>query len=86
MGLYAAGLAISKNEDRILVSGVHERMRGLFELTLPDGTLRMILQTDRDPKSGWGHVSLSPDGERVVARHNSRLELIDIVHVHSRAS
>ena len=83
-GLYAFNFAVASNEDRILVAGVQRvggDIRGLFEIALPGGGIRSVLQqSDVAPKSSWGHVSLSPDGKRAVATHNGRVELIDIVH------
>jgi hypothetical protein len=50
----------------------------LFGLTLPDGKPTEIsLPADAHP---WMDLSLSPDNERAVATHNSRVEVIDIVH------
>lgn len=54
---------------------------GVFELSVPSGNVRQILQQpDCDAASSWAYLSLSPDGERAVATHNHRLELIDLVH------
>jgi hypothetical protein len=50
----------------------------LLGLTLPDGQPTEIsLPADAHP---WMDLSLSPDNERAVATHNSRVELINIVH------
>lgn len=50
----------------------------LLGLTPPDGKPTEIsLPADARP---WMDLSLSPDNERAVATHNSRVELIDIVH------
>jgi len=79
-GLYARDLAISNQGDRIFVSGYRRDgdKWGLFEIAIPGGALRQVLQqSDKSPKSSWGHLSISPDGGRVVATRNGRVELID---------
>jgi hypothetical protein len=82
-GLYAYDLALSNAEDRVLVSG-HRRpygsdVRGLFELTLPDARIRsVLLLEDGDYRSGFHHISVSPDGRRAVGTRKGHLELIDV--------
>ena len=52
--------------------------RQTLGLTLPAGKpIGISLPADGHP---WQHLSLSPDGERAVATHNSRVELIDLTH------
>jgi WD40 repeat protein len=49
----------------------------VFALTLPDGIPTVIsLPADGQP---WLYISLSPDGQRAVAVHNRRVQLVDIV-------
>jgi len=83
IGLYALNLAISPYEDRILVSGLLRRdkdIRGLFELTLTTGKIRVILlQSEPSIRSAWSHLSIGPDAKRAAASHNGRLEVIDLV-------
>jgi WD40 repeat protein len=76
-GLRGHGRAVSANGDRILFSDFDR----LIELSLSDGKIRtriVLPQADKHPRMG---LSLSPDGNRAVATHSGRLELIDIVHV-----
>ncbi len=82
VGLSAGDLAVSRREDHILVSGGHQDKRdhGLFELTIPGGSVRPVLvEPQRSPRSFWMHLSLSPDGKRAVATHEGQLKLIDVV-------
>ena len=62
--------AVSNRPDRIV-----DRLYGL---TFPDGKFTTILLQHPD-KYRWTYLSLSPDGERAVATHHGRVELIDIV-------
>jgi WD40-like Beta Propeller Repeat len=76
-------IAVSSREDRLLVSGEyqdgHNRYCGVFEVSLPGGAVRPVLQGgDCKYLSSWLRLSLSPDGGRAVAVHNHRLELIDV--------
>lgn len=84
LALGVGRLAISAHQDKIIVSGAYRPGEdvacGVFELSLPDGNVRQILrQPDCHPASSWSYLSLSPDGQRAVATHNHRLELIDLV-------
>jgi WD40 repeat protein len=55
-------------------SGVVARLA----LAPPDGRLtRILVPEDGQP---WLHLTLSPDGERAIALHNRRLELVDVIH------
>ena len=70
--------AVSPQEDKLIFSG---GMRSgpingysLFELSLATGDVRMLAEGP-----GFAEVSLSPDGGKVLVRHQGRLELIDIV-------
>ena len=56
-----------------------EKSCGLFELTLASGKVRKILSnSDCKYKSSWGSISLSPDGEQLVAVREHRLMLINL--------
>jgi len=83
IGLYGLNIAVSPHEDCILVAGVLRRekdLRGLFELTLPSGTIRIILlQGEPSIRSAWSHLSIAPDAKRAAASHDGRLEVIDLV-------
>ncbi len=75
-------LAVSAHEDRIVISGSRRHNDrtdfGIFELTLPDGNARQVLQSpDLEPGSAWAELSISPNGERAVAIRKRQLELID---------
>lgn len=51
---------------------------GLYELVLLSGHVRRIMaSTDCRSASSWGSLSLSPDGQKVIAVREHRLELID---------
>jgi hypothetical protein len=83
-----SGLAVSVREDKIVISGGRlekgSQNCGLFELTLPSGEARQVLQTpDCEYRSSWTDLSLSPSGEQAVGRHNGQLELIDFVNATS---
>jgi hypothetical protein len=85
LALGVSRLAVSVHQDKIIISGAYQPGNdvtcGVFELSVPSGNVRQILQQpDCDAASSWAYLSLSPDGERAVATHNHRLELIDLVH------
>jgi len=80
-------IAVSLREDRLLISGGYEkggsRYCGVFEISLPSGNLRSVLETpDCKYLSAWLYLSLSPDGKQAVAVHgrSHSLDLIDTVH------
>jgi hypothetical protein len=81
-GLRVYSFAVSNDGDHILFSGAdpHEdNDLGLFELTEPEGKVRMIYrQSDQRPQSQWMNLSLSQDDEKAVGSHDGRVELIDI--------
>jgi hypothetical protein len=56
-----------------------EKSCGMFELTLASGKVRKILSnSDCKYKSSWSGISLSPDGEQVIAVRERRLELVNL--------
>ena len=56
-----------------------EKSCGMYELTLTTGKVRKILSnSDCKYRSSWGSISLSPDGEQVVAVRERRLELVNL--------
>ena len=78
-------VAVSAHGEKIFVSGVRSeqggQICGVFELNVRDGSIRQVLQSsDCDFLSAWIYLSLSPGGERAVALHNKRLELLDFVN------
>ncbi len=82
-------VAVSGREDKLVISG--RRLEnggpscGVFELNLSDGDARQIFRSqDCDYLSAWNDLNLSPDGERALALHNRRLELLDLVTGTSR--
>jgi len=81
-------LAVSPHQDRLIISG-HEAGAsrsscGIFELSLPVGILRKIVESAScdpivdPPYAHWAYLSLSPDGRRAVALRNHHLELISL--------
>jgi hypothetical protein len=76
-GLYVHDFVVSNDERVILASGT----RGLFALDIPAGIVRTLIpQQDKNPKSSWGHLSLSPDAKRADATRNGRVEVIEMDH------
>ena len=77
------GLAVSRRQDKLLVSGQVRSDRrltcGLFEVSLPGGATRNVMEIkDCDYRSAWREPSLSPDGEYAVAVRGGSLELFDL--------
>jgi hypothetical protein len=82
--------AISAQQDRIVLSGSRAAKDGprcgVFEILLPLGSVRQVLDSDCRYRLSWDHLSLSPDGLQAVATvgsnldHDLHLELIDVVH------
>jgi hypothetical protein len=83
----AAGVAISPDEQRIILSGNYDiggsTTCGLFELRPTTGNLSLLVEnSDCGPEKGlsmWMDLSLSADGERVVVRSRSGMRIIDLV-------
>ncbi len=80
-----SGIGASRN--KIVVSAgylnsaglLDEKSCGMFELTLASGKVKKILSnSDCKYKSSWSSISLSPDGEQVVAVRERRLEVISL--------
>jgi hypothetical protein len=75
--------AVSRQEEKIIFAGSRSdtgiRTCGIFELNLPDGGLRPVIQTT-DCKAGYpGRVfDLSPDGREALISANRRLALLDL--------
>jgi WD40 repeat protein len=61
------------------VGFMDENSCGMFELTLASGKVRKILSnSDCKYKSSWGSISVSPNGEQVVAVRERRLVLVNL--------
>jgi hypothetical protein len=61
------------------VGFLDEKSCGIFELTLGNGKVRKILSdSDCKYKSSWGSISISPDGEQLVAVREHRLMLVSL--------
>ena len=81
--------ALSQDQIKIVFSGKYrpadEMGCGLFELLLPDGKIRKVVDNpgceSTGFQSGWRSISLSPDGKKAVAiggGRQARLQLIDL--------
>lgn len=78
--------ATSASGDRLLVSGLVREGTGtrcgVFQIHLPDGTLRQILGNEKcdehSYENSWTGLSISPDTDQAVAVRRDRLELIDL--------
>ena len=82
-------IAVSAREDRLLISGGFEegddQHCGVFEIGLPDGTLRPVLESpDCYYLSAWWGLSLSPDGAQAVAVHSRRIHSLDLIDIARR--
>jgi hypothetical protein len=88
----ARGIAVSSDEQRIILSGTYgsrdSQICGLFEFRPSDGGLTMLVENkDCGPQMGlaavsssaWTDLSLSADGERILARNKAGLSIIDLV-------
>jgi hypothetical protein len=81
LGVFA--LTVSQREDKLIVSGrLREGRRqtcGLFEVSLPGGAVKSVFERPYCEYLGsWTYLSLSPDGERVLANRQGNLEMIDL--------
>jgi hypothetical protein len=82
--------AISSRQDKVAASGIvhnqHGNRCGLFEILIPNGSIRQILNSECNEHWACDNISLSPNGERAIARignsmtHDFHLEQIDLVH------
>ena len=85
VGLRENSLAVSRTEDKILVSGryTHEAVTdcGVFELRPSSGKVKKVLGTQPDDcryERGWQDITFSPEGTRAVALHGNQLGMIDL--------
>lgn len=82
-GLEAIGiadLAISDHGDKIAVSGGMHGSCGIFELNPPNQDMKRVgrLACATSPVGIWFYLSLSPDGQKIVAQRNHHVDLIDL--------
>jgi hypothetical protein len=76
--------AVSAQEDKFFVSAQVIGDRGLrscgiFEIRLPEETVRQVLVTPYcEALSAWHSLSLSPDGDRAVGIAGNQLDVIDV--------
>jgi WD40 repeat protein len=78
-----AGLAVSPDQKKLILSGGGLGIScAIFEFDTATGDTRKIVSNSQcdplDPLSYWTDLSLSPDGTRLVALRNRRLELITV--------
>ena len=85
-------IAVSRHQDKIVISGINETSCGIFELNLSQGKLKRVLDNpdcllpgSEGYLAAWLTISLSPDGQKAVAIRKHRLELIDLTHATVRA-
>ena len=76
-------IAVSSDQRSVIVSGSRgspaNRACGVFIVTLPGGTLQQVLTaSDCSYTSSWTDLTVSPDGARLLAKHNRRWELINL--------
>jgi WD40 repeat protein len=76
-------LTVSQRQDKLIVSGwLREGGRqtcGLFEVLLPSGATKNVVEHDGcDYFGSWQKLSLSPDGESLLATRRNNLEMIDL--------
>jgi hypothetical protein len=93
-GFFIKSFAVSGQQDKLVIAGNrlegHDRRCGVFEVLVPAGTVRQVLNSDCRYQWAWDDLSLSPDGGQAVATvgsnadHDLHLELIDLVHGTSR--
>jgi WD40 repeat protein len=75
-----SSFAMAPQGNRAVLSGRSKNEGcGLFVLSSPDGALRKVRDDEEcSYVSAWLHLSLSPDGRRVVAVHKKLLEIINL--------
>ena len=76
--------AVSRLEDMILFAGVRNdsgsRTCGIYELNLPAGNLRPVLETtDCKAESPWRVFDISPDGTGALITADRHLAVVDLV-------
>ena len=85
-------IAVSRHQDKIVISGINDISCGLVELNLSQGKLKRVLDNpdcllpgSEGYLAAWLTISLSPDGQKAVAIRKHRLELINLTHATVRA-
>ena len=81
--LAVSALTVSQRQDKLIVSGwLREGGRqtcGLFEVLLPSGATKNVVEHDGcDYFGSWRELSLSPDGESLLATRRNNLEMINL--------
>ena len=89
-GFFIKSFAVSGRQDKVVISGRRSDPDGggcgVFEVLIPAGDARQVLNSDCRYRWAWDSLSLSPDGEQAVAEvgsntdHDLHLELIDLAH------
>jgi hypothetical protein len=87
-GFVIKSFAFSARQDKLVISGKRTEANrcGVFEILLPAGNVKQILNSDCGYQWAWDDLSMSPDGGQAVATvgsnrdHDLHLELIDLVH------
>lgn len=82
-------LAVSPREDKLIVSGrLREGGRqtcGLFEVSLPGGAVKSVLDRPYcEFLEIWNELSVSPDGEKVLARRRISRDRVDLEMINLR--
>jgi DNA-binding beta-propeller fold protein YncE len=81
LDLEISSLAVSAREDKLVIVGRRwdQRACGVYEISLPSGKMRRILESSDCVHGGpWKEISLSSDGGRAVAQVGRDLVLIDL--------
>jgi len=94
-GFVVKSFAVSSRQDKVVISGNHQnaggRRCGVFEVLIPEGNIRQILNSDCLYRWAWNNLTLSPNGEEAIASvgsnndHDLHLERIDLVHGTTRS-
>jgi hypothetical protein len=86
-GFIVKSLGFSSRQDKLVISGnLRHANCGVFEILLPQGKTRQVLAYDCSNLWDWNYLTVSPNGEQVIAtvgsniEHELHLELIDLVH------
>ena len=82
--LNVLSFAVSMREDKIVIAGATlegtKRTCGLYEIGLPGGNWRPIVEINDCRFGAPWELSLSPTGERAVVNTGSQLQVVDLVH------
>jgi hypothetical protein len=88
-GFVIHSFAISPRQNKIAISGnlqtADGRRCGVFEILIPEGNVRQVLNGDCHDQWFWDYLSLSPSGEQAIASHDRHLELLSLVQGTTRS-